>query len=324
MGPSSALASLRPDLGGAFMEFPAEMDALGYIANQVLPFHEVALAADTFGIIPVEEMLKQPDVEHKAGTAYNRDDIEFAEGSYATSEKGTEKVAPDSERKRYRHFFDLLKLCTRRGRAQIMRAAEIRAAALVFNTTTWTGAALTTAASTAWSTHATGTVVADVAAACKKVWDGTGLYPNALIVNRWVYQDIRQCASIIARIESGGAGGPTKASDITPEKLAEVFDLDRVIVAGGAKNSADEGAALSIASVWGNLAMVAKVATSDDIEEPCIGRCFHWSEDGAEPGGTVEQYREERVRGEVIRVRHEVQEKILYVPTAHLITGVKA
>ena len=64
--------------------------------------------------------------------------------------------------------------------------------------------------------------------------------------------------------------------------------------------------------------------TSDDIEEPCIGRCFHWSEDGAEPGGTVEQYREERVRGEVIRVRHEVQEKILYVPTAHLITGVKA
>jgi hypothetical protein len=68
--------------------------------------------------------------------------------------------------------------------------------------------------------------------------------------------------------------------------------------------------------------MVAKIATSVDMREPCIGRTFHWTQDGSSIGGTVESYREEAIRGDVIRVRHDVDEVILYPEAGHLLSNV--
>jgi hypothetical protein len=58
------------------------------------------------------------------------------------------------------------------------------------------------------------------------------------------------------------------------------------------------------------------------MAEPCIGRMFHWSEDGSSPGGTVESYRDEIVRGNIIRVRHDVDEVVLYPQAGHLVSNI--
>ncbi len=69
---------------------------------------------------------------------------------------------------------------------------------------------------------------------------------------------------------------------------------EHIIVAGTSKNAAKEGQAATPAQIWsGEYAMVCKIATSVDMREPCIGRCFHWSADGSSIGGTVETYRDE-------------------------------
>jgi hypothetical protein len=49
---------------------------------------------------------------------------------------------------------------------------------------------------------------------------------------------------------------------------------------------------------------------------------FHWSEDGSSPGGTVESYRDEIVRGNIIRVRHDVDEVVLYAQAGHLLSNI--
>ena len=56
--PSTALATLRPDLGGSFEEFDLAMDRQGFIATRVLPVLEVAKASGVFGKIPIEQLLK--------------------------------------------------------------------------------------------------------------------------------------------------------------------------------------------------------------------------------------------------------------------------
>jgi hypothetical protein len=96
-----------------------------------------------------------------------------------------------------------------------------------------------------------------------------------------------------------------------------------VIVAGTSRKNAKEGQASSQVQIWSiEYAMVCKIATSNDMREPCIGRTFHWSQDGSSIGGSVESYREEAIRSDVIRVRHDVDEIILYPQAGHLLSNI--
>jgi hypothetical protein len=319
--PSSSLATQRPDLA-TFLQFDLESERSGFIASQVLPVVDVASQAGNFGKIPLAQLLQQRTTLRAPGAGYARGDFTFEPATYACEEHGAEDVVDDRQAKMYREYFDAEQIATMRAFSSVLRNAEQRAADAVFNTTTWNGSALTTSVGTAWSSVSS-TPIANVEAAVKKVYDGSGLWPNALVINRVVYRNLRNVTQIIDRIASSGAGDATKASDITAQMLAQVFDLDYVIVAGTSRNNAKEGQAAAPVQIWGNgFAMVCRVATSNDMAEPCIGRTFHWSEDGSSIGGSVESYREEAVRGEVIRVRHDVDELILYPQAGHLLTNI--
>lgn len=321
--PSTSLATLRPDLAASFMQFDLEMDRRGFISSQVLPVVEMMSSAGKFGLIPIEQLLQNRDVNRANGGGYSRGNYTFKDASYATSEYGAEEEVDDREATLYREYFQAEQLAAMRAYDAVLRAQEIRAAALVFNTTTWTGASLTTAVGVPWSTAATCTPVDDVEAAVNKVYDNSGLWPNALVINRKKFRQLRNSAQIIARIVASGAGSPAKPSEVTVAMLAQVFDLPHIIVAGSSKNTAAEGQAASLAQIWGNTnAMVCRVAETDDIKEPCIGRTFHWGEDGSEVGGMIETYRDETVRADITRVRHDVQEQILYTQMGHLLTNV--
>jgi hypothetical protein len=223
----------------------------------------------------------------------------------------------------YREYLDAELISTLRAFSAVLRNAEQRAADLVFNATTWNGAALTTGITNEWDDAANCVPVTDVEAAVRKVYDGSGLWANALVINRKVFRNLRNSAQIIDRINSEGAGNASKPSDITEQMLAAVFDLDFIIVAGSSRNSAKEGQAPTPAQIWSDeYAMVCKVATGNDMREPCIGRTFHWSEDGSSIGGTIEQYYEEQSRSDIYRVRHETAEVIMYPQAGHLLSNI--
>jgi hypothetical protein len=58
------------------------------------------------------------------------------------------------------------------------------------------------------------------------------------------------------------------------------------------------------------------------MREPCIGRTFHWSEDGSQVGGAVEEYYSDEVRADIIRVRHDTDEVIMYPQAGHLLSNI--
>lgn len=322
--PSSALSTLRPDLAGSFMEFDLAMDAKGYIAQRVLTVLEIAKASGSFGKITIESLLKDVETKRAPGAGYSRSHYVFEPVTFACEEQGLEEPVDDRESTMYAEYFKAEVISAMRALYGVLRAAEKRAAALLFNATTWTGAALTTAVTNEWSSAANATPITDVLAAKLKVYDGSGLWPNALIVNRKVFLNVRETAQIIDRIKYAGIMDPTSRA-ITVAALAQVFDLDYVIVAGGSKDSAKEGQSASVAQVWSDeYAMVARIAESDDIQEPCVGRTFHWAEDGSVIGGMVESYRDEPKRSDIVRVRHDVHEKRLYTEAAHLLSNITA
>ncbi len=321
--PVTSLATLRPDLAQSFMEFDLEADARGMIASQVFPIVEVASQAGNFGKIPVEQLLQNSNTKRAPGSGYSRSNFTFDDASYACQEHGHEEPVDDREREMYAEYFDAELIATMRAYSAVLRNAEQRVADAVFNMTTWTGSSLTTAITHEWDDATNAVPLTDVEAAVQQIYDNSGLWANALIINKKVFRNLRNADQVIDRINSAGAGSPSKASDVTVEMLAQAFALDYVIVSGTSKNTANEGQDASISQIWSDeYAMVCKVATSPDFREPCIGRTFHWSQDGSAPGGTVESYREEQTRSDIIRVRHDVDEIVLYPEAGHLLSNV--
>ena len=319
--PTTAPATLRPDLGGSFMEFDLEMNQRGFIAQRVLPVFNAAKATGNFGIIPIEQLLKTPDTERAPGSGYARGKFTFTPATYVTQEHGYEEPIDDNEAKLYADYFDAEMVSTMRAYNAVLLNAEKRAAAAVFNATTWTNH--TTAVTNEWSDYADATPLTDVETAAQAVFAASGLWPNSMTINRKVFRNLRMCAQVQAAIASSGAGSSIKAGDITVQQLAQAFDLDEIIVGGAAQDTALEGQSAVVASVWSDeYAMIGRIVTSNDIREPGIGRTFHWSEDGSTENGTVETYRDERIRGDVVRVRHQVGEKILYAEAGHLLSNI--
>lgn len=320
--PTTSLATLRPELG-SMLEFDLLMNQQGFIWNRVLPVVDVQVQSGSFGKIPLEQLLQSKETLRAGGGGYGRGNWKFIPATFATEENGWEEPVDDREAKMYANYFDAEAISAARAAYFVLENAERRAAELIYNTTTWTGGSLTTALTNEWDDAVNATPINDVLAAKRAVRAGSGLIANTLICTLTVFENLRLCSQIIDRIASSGAGSATKPRDITLGMLAQALDLDQVIVSNGLKNTANQAQTAAMSDIWSDeYAMVCKVATSNDFREPCLGRTFHWSEDGSTILGTVETYRDERIRGDVVRVRHETDELILYPEAGHLLSNV--
>lgn len=310
----------RPDLA-AFVDFDLQYNMMGFIGYQVLPIMDVALQAHTFGRVPREELAKLFDTARTSSGGYNRVVRRFKDESYVTSEHGLEGPADRRNRAMYANVIDGLRYQTETTTHDVLAAAEKRVADAVFNATTWTPTAVTTE----WSNPAA-TPITDVKAASQRVRDRVGQYANALIINRRVKRNLQECTQIHDRLAAQGAGFPLRSTDITNEQLAQLFDIDMVIVADSSYDAAASGQpTTTLSDIWdAEYAMVAKICRSNNMEEIGIGRTFHWTGDGSTAGGTVETYYEEAVRGDIVRVRHETDEKVIYPEAGDLLSNITA
>jgi hypothetical protein len=319
--PTTALATLRPDLAQSFQQFDLLADQAGFIGYRVIPPIDVQRQAGVFGKIGIEQLLQNRQTNRATLAGYNRSRWQFTNDSYTCQEYGAEEVIDDREENMYANYFEAEQVAAARALDVVLRNGEVRVAAAIINTAVWTGASLTTAVGVPWSTPATAVPLTDIEGAVQKVYTNSGIWPNAIVLSRKNFRNLRNVVQIVDRIKYAGFQDP-RAGNITVEAMAQAFDLKYVIVAGSTKNTANEAQAASLSSIWDDTkAMVCRVAETNDIREPCIGRTFHYTEDGSTIGGTMESYRDETVRADVIRVRNDVHEKILYVQMGHLLTG---
>lgn len=315
--PSTALSTLRPDLAGSFQEFDLEMDAKGFVAQRVLPPLDVAKPSGTFGKIKIASLLAQRDTLRAPGSSYARQRYEFEKDSYATEEHGAEDPVDDKEAEMYGDYLNAEQTATARARDVVMRNYEQRVATLLQTTGSFTNAA----AATAWSTIATAVPLTDIETRVQSIWNATGIKPNAIVIPYVAFRNFRNCAQVVDRIKYSGLHNPA-AGNITLDAIAALLDIPNVIVAGAKKNGANEGQTASLSNVWtATVVGLGVIATNNDVKQPCVGRTFHYSADGSQMGGVVETYREEQTRSDVVRVRQDTDEKLLYSACWQLITG---
>ena len=323
-GPSTT-SFQRPDLGILFEQLDVIAEREGFIGTKVLPILPVALQSAPFPKVVLESRMVDVKTRRAPGTAYAQVSGEFTQDSYATEEHGLEEVVDDRERRMYAQSLDLDMLAVRRIAGMLAREQERRIAAAVFNTTTWTGSSLTTAVGPAWTSLNSAAPIDDVTGAIVKVRDNTGANPMGLtgICSWTVFKNLRRNAQLIERVKYAGIDDPTMPWSELTAVLAKALGLKQLLVAGAVRNSASKGATRSLSEIWtSTYFMVAKIAETNDLRETCVGRTFAWEGDGGMAMGTAEEYRDEAVRSQKFRQRHDVLEKILYAECGHLLTGV--
>jgi hypothetical protein len=239
--------------------------------------------------------------------------------SYATVEHGIAEPVDDREAEMYADYFDAELESAAIARADVLGGFERRVADLIQDTGTFANAAI---GGTAWTQANVSTAdpISDVETAVQAVWGACGLWPNAIVMTRPVFRNLRLIESVIDKVKFVERVLP---GDINVGHIAAAFDLPYVFVAGGVKNAATPGQAARVASIWNDdMVWIGRVATSGRIKEPCVGRTIHWSADGSSIGGTVESYRDENRRSDMIRVRMDTDEKLILPACGRLLTNV--
>lgn len=321
--PSSALVTLRPDLEQSFTDFDLAMNIKGFVATRVAPVIDVDRASGNYGRIPLAQLLQSPDTARAPGSGYQRGKFTFIPETFATVEHGFEEPVDDNEAAIYADYFSAEQISALRAHHNVLMGLELRTVAAVTNPSVWTGASLTLAVTNKWSSFSNATPMEDVETAIQAVWANSGLWPNTLVMHQLDFRNLRRCAEIQNLIKFSGFDNP-KFGAISAAAIAEVLGIENLIIAGAAQNTANDGQNVAIASAWpAGSALVARVATSSDIREPCVARIFNYTGDGGSINGTVESYREEQRRSNIIRVRQQTGETVLYPQAAFLLTNVR-
>lgn len=307
MEPKHNSAIIRPDLGITVEEFKAEVSAR-FIGLLVMPVFYVLESAAGFPVVPKEVLLRLEDTRRHHSGKYNRSGWDFETGLYNTRENGWEEPIDDRMRKLYASMLDAEEVASRRATRIVLMNMEKRIADKVFDTSRFSANAL----STKWDALATATPIDDINDASLAVQGQCGMLPNTLIISNKTFRNLVNCDQLVDRIKYTFPG--IDINNMTTAQLAQALGLSRVLVGGGVYSTADKGQDASISRFWPDDQAMLTITSSDaDIATPCIGRTFFWSpESGSGEGGTVvESYRDETHRSDVVRVRHDSDERLL-------------
>ena len=327
---SPTTAITRFDLSLMYSEFSLIANQRKYIGLRVLPAVGVARQSSSFLKVTVESVLgKVEDTKRAPGATYKRGEFEWTTDNYSTDDHGVEEPLDDRTLNMYGSEIRLERIRSMRAVNRVLQRFEQDVADAVFDTAVWTGAALTTAVANKWSDATNGVPITDIDNAIEKVKASSGMVPNALILSDLAHRTIKRTVQVQDLLKYSGRDDPKNLADA----LAELFDIDRIIVGRGFKNTSDLGQDATFARFWDTtMAMVCHVNDSMDLEDPdpTIGRTIMFTDENAAiPGGDdgainviVEEYREEKIRGSVLRARNDRQVKILHPEAGHLLTAV--
>jgi hypothetical protein len=318
----SSNAYNRPDIGPALQEIDVAALEAGFVGLKLSPPFMTRVQSGTFPKVPLAALVEEIETARSAKAGYARSDSEFGDDTFATKEHGAEEVIDDRQAAIYADSISFDQICGGRARYKVLNRLEREVKTIA------EAAGAATAVTVPWSVP-TADPVADVLGEIDLFKAGCGMLPNAGWLTDKALRKIALNGAIRDQIKYSGMDDPKMLTE--PGKrgaflraLADLFGLPDLVVCGAPRNTAAKGATVTMANIWtdGTFGLI-KLPTSQDLEEACAMRTFMWGGDGAGgEEGVFETYRDETIRSEVMRYRHERQVKLLLSVCIRRLTGV--
>jgi hypothetical protein len=264
-------------------------------------------------------MTEDVDTARASKAGYARSDWEFGEDSFSTREHGAEEVMSERERKIYAHAFDFEVVCAARARAIVHRKLERDIKNKV------QGADFgSRAVPVSWANPTTAEPIKDILTEVDTFKTGSGVLPNVGVTTDTVMRKLKLCAEIRDQLKFSGIDDPKFPMAAFARALAQLLDLEEIIVASAVRNTANKNKTPVLANIWADEFGLYRLARTNDLTEMCAVRTLVWTGDGAGIAGAFETYWDETKRATIMRYRQERQVKVIQSSCGRRLTGVAA
>lgn len=177
----------------------------------------------------------------------------------------------------------------------IMLRLEKQASDLFFTTTNWSNNGTLTTATSWWGNTTTAvSPMIQVMSATSAIVRAAGLKPNTLILGWQTYEGLKNNSAIYSRVQY------VERAIVTPELLAAVFDVERVLVGAASYNNMQEGHAFSGTFIWGPDAWLGFMAQTPGRKMANAAARLRMT-DGGSPY-KVKKWRDDELAGDYIEV----------------------
>jgi len=234
-----------------------------YVGTQLMPIVPVKKESDKYYIYDSKATrFRIPDTLRAPKTESKTVDWKVTDDTYSCNEHALNDLIDDRERDNadkplnlevdtVEFLTDIILL------GQEMRIKTVVEANLSANTV-----------ETLWSTPATSDPIVDIEAGKAAIHAVIFKDPNVLLLGRAVYDVLKHHPDILDRIKYVQKGV------VTPELMAAVFEVDKVIVGNAGYNTAKEGKTASYSYLWGKNAILAYVEPRPGIKKFSLGYVF--------------------------------------------------
>ena len=304
--PSPTTSDVHVDAILTNMSIAYMQDADHFVAGKVFPTVPVQKQSDLYYTYTQADFFRdavelRADGTESAGTGYGLSTDSYSALVYALHKDIGDQVRANSDAP-LSPDQDATRFLTQ----QMLLRQEIDWASKYFQTSIW---GTDSTPSTLWSASSGSDPIGDVQTGINTVLTNTGYKPNTMVMSYAVFSILKNHADIIDRYKY------TSSASITEELLASVLGVDRVLVMGGIKNTAAEGATASYSQIGDKDACLLYVAPNAGIMAPSAGYNFSWT-GLAQSGGigtntAISRYRMDHLRADRIEIESAWSYKVV-------------
>ncbi len=276
-----------------------------YISDLIAPAVPVRKQSDKYFIYdPQRERFRQSNDRRAPGTEANEVDFALSTDNYFCEDHALEAVIPDEERENadppLQADIDRTELLI----DKMLLNKEIVLANRIRSGTDIPGETLSE--DEQWSDYEHSDPVSAVEAQKATIQSAVQVIPNVLVLSYPVYQKVRLHPRVIEKVQY------VRLGVVGPDVLAQLFDVERVLVPRAFKNVAAPGQTPNLQYIWGKDAFLCYVPPRPALKQVAFAYTFLWTvAPGSINGHIVEVWRENRRKADMVRVQKYYDQKVI-------------
>jgi hypothetical protein len=281
-----------------------------FVGTKVLPVRDVATKNGQYPTFGEDQFDLNASKERAAGSLFARRDFSYGQQDYSCKQYALEGVLPDEDESKANDdgITDAKGAIAQKLQRDLMVGHELRVAAAMaaagFTATAATGAMD--------GSGTTPTPIRDIQNAVERL-NGNGFYDGlALIIETSLFNEMINTSDV--RGIFNGNGQYTNR-----QVILDALGVQEIIITPTRYNSAAKGKAATRSKIWSDDSYFVGQVASGDFANGGFGRTLSYGPDGGV--FSAEDYRDEPIKSDVLRVLNSVDEAIINTNACEKITG---
>ncbi len=278
-----------------------------YIGTRLFPRVQVTKDSDVYFIYEKSDWFRNEARVRAPGTRAAHGGYRLSTDSYKVEPYSFEQPVPDELRKAADAPIEPDRDATRLATDMIDLKVEKLVEDVAFTYTNWTS--YTTLSGTSQWSHSSATPLTAFSTARLAVAKLIGRLPNTFCCGIEVFEKLALHSTLLDLIKYGGTGD--RPAMVTAGMLAQLLQVDQVLVGSSIEDAGYEGGTDDFDFVWGKLAWLGYVAPQPSRAQPSAGYVFT-------KGRQADSYREDSIKTDWVRAEEAIDVKAVCADAGYL------